>query len=160
VILAAILGLAIDLGSTRAEVERALVESAAWLEASEPQAMRRGLIETGLLGALGKAGAIPKTSDGLFDGAAFKSFASGTREGRTFAIALGPDARVRAILVRVKVPVERGAIERVLAELGELEAVSRDRYGNAFEWVRRTKGGEIRAWYVPERDELIVLVAR
>ena len=140
--------------------------------ARAPMAMKRGLIDTGLLEAINHAKATPKGRDGGLDAKALATFGVARRGKRRYAFA-GSKGRLRFALVRIPVPVDaskdgRGGwspkrLHRLQGVLQELRAWNlrpseRDRYGNRFEWRGKALGGRVWVQYRPEQDEVWVLV--
>ncbi|MCC7386536.1 MAG: hypothetical protein IT384_32150 [Deltaproteobacteria bacterium] len=170
--------LPLSIGDGRAEIEQALradrYQEVEWIAADAPQALRRGLIATGLLETLNRFGLAPKDAGGRLDAGAFTVVVRAQRSGRRLTLALS-GSKVRAMLLSLAVPVDASAdppggwsparlapLRRALDELSpyRLEPLEKDARGNVFAWKGRRGGEEVRALYLPERDELRVLVIR
>jgi hypothetical protein len=145
--------------------------SVAWVGSAEPQALRRALIESGLLEAINRSGAAPKRKDGGFDFAAFRRFAFAKSGNASWVAALSQEG-LRFLLSVQRVPVDQtkdregwsGArlhrLQSALAALApyELQPLAKDRWGNSFQWKGKKGRDRIAVWFVPERDELRVLM--
>lgn len=170
--------LPLSIGDGRAEIERALradrYQEVEWIAADAPQALRRGLIDTGLLETLNRFGLAPKDVTGRLDAGAFTVVVRAQKSGHHLTLALS-GSRVRAMLLSLAVPVDASAdppggwsparltpLRRALDDLSpyRLEPLEKDARGNVFAWKGRRGGDEVRALYSPERDELRVLVIR
>ncbi len=162
------------LGASEKEVTEGLRRAGGaveWVDAGEPQAMRRALIDTGLLEAINRASAAPERKDGGFDFGVFRRFALAQTAGRT-SVAVMSQAGLRFLLVIERVPIDPSKdrdgwtkarlhrLESALAALSpyELQPVSKDRWGNSFEWKGRKGRDRLEVWYRPERDELRILM--
>lgn len=151
----------VEPGAPKIALEKA-APNVAWLDARSPQALRLGLIETRLLETLNFFEVTPKSADGAFDAAAFSSIARLETPGRKYVWVVSPEGRVTFIFFRISVPVNGepwsrdrlAALERALDEIGSPAPVKKDPRGNVFQWKR----GNLRAWYLPQHDELRVLL--
>jgi hypothetical protein len=153
---------------------------AATLRATDPQALNAGLIRTHLLAALNSLSETPKL-EGALDAHAFSSFEIASREGASYVLAFGPSRSggpetLRFLLVELAVPIDRSedrpgapSLRRLhplrdalaaLASAGlSLGAKDHDRYGNTFRWHGAKGAAVADAWYLPEADQLRVLLA-
>ncbi len=142
------------------------------LDATTPQAMSEALFERGLLEVLQKFAAVPVTPDsGELSAAAFQRFVLAEHRGQRIVAAFGRSG-LRFALTTMSVPIDAradprgekgaspnriGARRRALSALLQsglrMSSAERDRWGNTFTW----RGRGVRAWHVPERDELRVL---
>ncbi|NMB77143.1 MAG: hypothetical protein GYA21_18700 [Myxococcales bacterium] len=146
------------------------------IRSSHDQALSRMLLESRLLEVINHFGLAPKCADGRFDPSPFAE-ALRVRHGDfeawiTLPVASSPAARYA--LFRIPVPVDAGAdagggwsprrLRRIKDALGALSAcnlqpLQKDKRGNAFAWQgRHPLGWRLHAWYVPEEDELRLLL--
>jgi hypothetical protein len=150
------------------------------LEASEPQALTRGLLDNGLLETLNRFGFTPTLPGRGFDPSAFRAFLLLRRGDADLTLVFGgngaasdPAGRGRRLvlaLLRLPVPVDPtqdpagGWSPKRLRLLREalqalapfaLRGLEQDRYGNTFAWSgAHARLQDVRVWYRPERDEL------
>lgn len=159
------------LGASEKDVTEGIGGKVSWVSAAEPQAMRRALIDTGLLEAINRSGAAPKRKDGAFDFAAFHRFAFGGSTDET-TVAVMSQEGLRFLFTVRRVPVDASKdrdgwakarlhrIESALAALApyDLQPVGKDRWGDSFQWKGKKGRDRIAVWYVAEQDELRVLM--
>lgn len=161
-------------GASSAEVEAALggLRLSVNAAGAQPGALRDGLVRTGLLEAIHRAEATPRSEEGGLDPAAFARVRAGEGGGASYAVA--ESARgVGFVLVRVKVPVDPGKdggggwskdrlhrLQDALRAFGGfgLRPVRQDRYENRFEWKGKGRAGRVFVRYVPEDDEVVALL--
>ncbi len=157
----------LDIGASASQV-RGHTYSAAWT-AKEPQGLRRGLIQSGLLEQLNRAKVTPKTREGGLDPARLVSFQSISKGGLHRLAVFSESGRLSYLLFRVPAPLKSGSMfsksrlrarDQVLESLGRyrLRATEKDRYGNVSEWRGRTSRGGLWVRYVPEEEIMWVLL--
>ncbi len=137
---------------------------------TQPQGFRRAVIDTELIAELNRYRWTPKRPDGGFDAAALARCWVGPR----FVFAYDDKRRLRFALLRYSVPVDRRAdpeggwsahrlqplrrtVAALIRQLG-LRPATRDRYGNVFGWTGGSPQIQSRLRYLPERDELRLLL--
>lgn len=161
----------LDVGDSVRTATVALADAApaAW-SAQAPQALRRGLVETGLLEALNRSGAGERGADGALDPEGFARFVTARGEGVAYTLAFSRGGELRYLLARAAVrlgssdPFVAQRLAPLRAELDRLSrrhrlrAVERDEYGNRLQWAGRTRRGALWVRWVPESDELWLLV--
>ena len=142
-----------------------------WVDAGESQAMRKALIDSGLLAAINKSGAAPKRKDGSFDFSAFSRFGMARSGGARYVAVMAQDG-LRFLLAVKKVPIDaakdrdgwsEARLHRIKSALDELspydiKPTQRDRWGNSFQWKGKKGRDQIAVWFIPETDELRVLM--
>lgn len=157
-------------GASREALTAALAgQGAEWLDVRAPQALRVALLDSGLLETMNHFGAAP-AGDGALDPGRLSELVRFERDGKKHVLLLAGGV-VRWVLVTIPVPVDTsadppaawsrerlGPLRRALAALGPLTPVSPDARGNVFQWRRKAGRGQLAAWYLPERDELRVLL--
>lgn len=137
---------------------------------TQPQGFRLAVLDTALLAELNRYRWAPKRRDGSFDPAALAR----CWVGPGFVLAYDGQRRLRFALLRYAVPVDGGAdpaggwsaerlrpLRRVVAALGRqlgLRPAVRDRYGNVFGWTGGSQRMQSRLRYLPEGDELRLLL--
>jgi hypothetical protein len=164
----------LHLGASEKDVTEGLRRTAdkvEWIDAGQSQAMRRALLDTGLLAAINRSGAAPKRKDGGFDFGAFSRFALAEAGAHRY-VAVMAQGGLRFLLVVKKVPIDATKdrdgwnparlhrIKSAITELSpyDLKPTQRDRWGNSFEWKGKKGRDQIAVWLVPESDELRVLM--
>ncbi|MBK6688650.1 MAG: hypothetical protein IPG45_29530 [Deltaproteobacteria bacterium] len=143
------------------------------LGASDPQALRRALVDGQLLELWNRWALTPKTKEGGLDPRAFERIAIAER-GRDRWVLTFSRGGLTSALGRYRVPVDPSAdppggwsprrldpLRRALQALKPFALVAGrpDGYGNLTEWRSRAAGGAVRALYRPGDDELLVLLA-
>ncbi|MBN2496654.1 MAG: hypothetical protein JXR96_18840 [Deltaproteobacteria bacterium] len=145
------------------------------LAQAQPQALRKALVDTGLLEALNRLDLSPRRPDGALDPSPMAVLLRGEIEGLPAVLSFDARGALRIAQLALRVPVltpdregpEHGwsagrlaARKRALASLARfsLEPLEKDAYGNVFVWKGRAGRAELRAWYRPERDELRVVL--
>ena len=168
--------LGLRVGAPSADVDAALGGAGVRLTVNasgvQPGALRDGLVASGLLEAIHRADATPRSEEGGLDPAAFARVRVGATRQARYAVA--ESARgVGFVLVRVAVPVDpsrdpRGGWSkdrlhelqdalRAFAGYG-LRPVGGDRYENHFEWRGKGRAGRVYVRYAPEDDEVVALL--
>ena len=176
---------ALKLGDSPAAAQAALsaagAESIQILPRDQPQSLSQGLIQEKLLETLNRFALAPVRSKAGLDQDAFAAILLAGQGERRIVLSFetagagGKSLRLRYALVRVPVPVDPAVdpaggwspdrLHRLREALAEwtafqFQVLERDRYGNAFAWKgRQPNGGEVRLWYLPEDDELRVLLS-
>ena len=167
----------LDVGADVRVVEQALgargVRRPVRLEGTAPQALARGLVDSGLLEAINGAGCTPRDGAGALRAEPFARFVLGARGGARYAASFS-DRGLSFFLARLSVPVDPRRdppggwsphrlhrLRRALAALSpyRLFPEKPDRYGNVTRWKGRTPRGDVRIRYRPASDELWVLLA-
>lgn len=142
----------------------------------DDQALSRMLLESRLLEVINHFGLAPRRADGRFDPAPFAEalwLRRGDFEAWVTLPAAGPPA-ARYALFRVPTPVDAGAdagggwsprrlrrLKEALAALSacNLRPLQKDARGNVFAWEgKHPLGWRLLVWYVPEEDELRLLL--
>jgi hypothetical protein len=158
------------LRSKPAAVEAALGD-VEWVDAAEPQAFRRALIDTGLLEEMNRSNAAPKLKDGAMDLAALDRFGFAEREGRSY-VAVMSGGGLRFVFVAIRVPVDSSKdaggwsearlhrLKDALAGLSKLglRAAGKDRWGNTFAWTAVEGRSRWVVRYDPSADVVRVLM--
>lgn len=143
------------------------------LESTDPQALRRALIDGHLLAEWNRQGLGPKTKEGGLDPRGFERLLIAEAPGRRW-IATFSRGGLTSVLGRFRVPVDASAdppggwsprrldpLRRALNALQPFGLAPRDpdAYGNVTAWRARAGGGAVRVTYTPTEDELLVLLA-
>ncbi len=164
------------LGQTRAEVERTFSVAPRWLDATAPQALREGLIDSGLLETLSRFGAAPRHPEHGLALDRYLGFALAEQGGRRYAMIFEASPKgpvLGAVLVTTPVPVKATAdpaegwspnrlapLHGTRALYPGLSPAERDSYGNIITWRGNAFGGALRAWYRPDLDQVRLLLYR
>jgi hypothetical protein len=169
-------------GMSGLDLDKALQDcgaaSARWLEQSHPQALAEGLVKSKLLETLNRIQVTPTAEQG-FDRAQFMRIATAGENDRWYTASFTERAKgvfaLRFFMMRVRVPVDpmtdsppatsrdrlhrlRDALEDIRRAGFSLAVSDKDRYGNAFAWSGSRKGAAVRVLYIPEQDELRVVI--
>jgi hypothetical protein len=173
-------------GADPDRAERALrsagATSVTLLQRRQPQALCRGLVDTRLLETMNHFRVAPLDGPSGLDPQAFHTILTARIDDRQTTLAFrdakagSSRPRLEAALVRIPVPVDperdpdpgwsRQRLHRLRKVLEELDPygmqpVDTDRYGNTFAWRgHHPAGWTVHAWYLPEQDELRVLLMK
>ncbi len=161
----------VQIGSSTEQVKSSF-GALQWTSGSKPGALRKGLIDSKLLATMTRLRVAPKDQTGALDKNRFVTLAMGEQRGRRYTFAFSSQGKLQAMLIRIPVPVDpqrdpkRGwskdrlhRLKRALREFS-LRPFEKDSYGNVFAWRGRQGGGAITAMYLPQEDELRVLLYR
>lgn len=151
-------------------VARAGLEGRAETRIRDRQALSENLVRTHFLETLNRFRLAPVDKQGELDARKFQKLVHGKREGREYVLAFS-ERELSFLFVRVPVPVDsaneksdrmRGLREILRAIAGEgwtIAPKEKDRWGNVFFWTGRGReGAKLALWYVPEQDELRILL--
>lgn len=163
--------LGLKLGATQDEVQAALGAQAQAWPAQSPQALRRGLVDTGLLEELHRAGVQSKDHTPSLKPSSLGTFITARRDNIDYTVVLSASGRLSYLMAQVAVPLASSdpfvkdrlqPRKQALASLKgyELVPATTDAYGNRRAW--RGSAGPGRVWvrHVPDQDLLRVLLYR
>lgn len=174
--LAAQISFGVAPGQSKAQVSAAIaqLEQRVEMRVTDKQALADNLLRTGFLQTLNRFQLAPVSKEGELDVRAFASFVRGKREGREYVLAFS-ERGLSLMFVRIPVPVDstrdqepgdagdrlnrlRSAMRAIANEGFAIAAKEKDQYGNVFAWTGRKASTRMEAWYVPELDELRVVL--
>jgi hypothetical protein len=162
-------------GQSKAEVLAAIsLESRVEMGAGDKQAFADNLLRTRFLETLNRFKLAPVSKEGELDVRAFVSFVRGKREGREYVLAFS-ERGLTWMYARIPVGVDasrdqepgdasdrlhrlKSALRAIANEGFAIAAKDRDTFGNVFAWTGRKASTRMEAWYVPELDELRVVI--
>lgn len=167
------LDLGMPLRAVKARLNNAGFDAPRVYRSQQPQALRKSLIETGLLALGNAAGGLPQDEDQTVRPETFDRILVASNRFLQVTATFGPKRTLQLLAVRVAVPVEsrqdrgpRWSSNRLVRRRAVLERLRRyhlhptqtDRYGNRFAWRGATPRGQLFVRYVPEDDEMQILL--